>query len=295
MSSTPTSTDYSSLSNINFTGGFPTSADLAPSIVFLVIYAFAIPLLLFRWFRRSDRTTLLIRPTIFLVCRIGMLVIRAYMSKNTYGEGLLIAELVLVSIGFLFLIEPVIGCWKLQIDSDMSQEDRPRWVKRLATLLKLTLLAAIITAIVGSSMISQALGSDYYMSVVKSLRHASSVLSFCTVVIAALAAILTSVKFSLDKRGTIFILSTAGCLIVVAVYRMVQNFTTDHDAPVNSRVAFWVLQMVFELFAFLLILGISIPTWFPGDAGRLSRNNTVSAPDVEAYQMRDGQGQPKNY
>ncbi|WVQ64801.1 uncharacterized protein L199_002970 [Kwoniella botswanensis] len=285
MSTTPSNPNYSSLSNINFTGGFPTSVDLAPSIVFLVIYVLAIPLLAWRWFRKSDRTLLLLRPTLFLLCRIGMLVIRAYMSKNSYGQGLLIAELILVSVGFLFLIEPVIGCWKLQIDSDMAKEDRPSWVKRLSWALKLILLAAILTAIVGSSMISDALKDQAKLDTVRQLRDASSILSFGTVVVAAIAAILTAFKFSLDRRGTIFILSAAGCLIVVAAYRMVQTFTSDHDAPVNSRVAFWVLQMVFELIAFGLILGISIPTWFPGDKGRISRNNT----DVESYNMREGQ------
>ncbi|WVQ64802.1 uncharacterized protein L199_002971 [Kwoniella botswanensis] len=292
MSSTSGNSGYANLNDINFTGGFPTSADLAPSIVFLVVYALMIPVLGFRWFRRDDRSTLLIRPTIFLVCRIGMLVIRAYMAKNTYGEGLLIAELVLVSVGFLFLIEPVNGCWKLQIDSDMSQEDRPRWVRRLATLLKLMLIAAIVTAIVGASLISGALGNHGQLILVKQLRQASNVLSFITVVVAAITAVLTYFKFSLDTRGTIFIVTTASSLTVVAVYRVVQTFTNDHGAPVNSRVAFWVLQMVFELIAFALILAISIPTWFPGEAGRVTRVN----PDVEAYRLREPQahGQPKH-
>lgn len=92
---------YVTISQINFTGGFPTHADLAPSIVFLVVvsssptpsgscqYALTCPLLVFRIARKEDRTTLLIRPGIFLACRISSLVIRAVMAKTTYGIGLL--------------------------------------------------------------------------------------------------------------------------------------------------------------------------------------------------------------
>ncbi|WRT65598.1 uncharacterized protein IL334_002543 [Kwoniella shivajii] len=272
MSSTSTDPSYSAISNINFTGGFPTSADLAPSIVFLVLYVLVTPLLLWRWARKSDRTLILIRPTIFHTCRIAMLAIRAYMSKNTYGEGLLIAELVLVSIGFLFLIEPVVACWKLQIDSYLSEEDRPTWVRRLALLLKFTVLAAIGTAIAGSALISNAIKNPDQLNTVKHLRQASNVLSFGAVTVVAIAAILTWRRFTLDTRGTAFIVLTSACLIVVAVYRMVQTFSTNSSAPVRSRAAFWGLQMVFEFLAFILILSISIPTWFPGQKGRIARN-----------------------
>ncbi|WWC60221.1 uncharacterized protein I303_102787 [Kwoniella dejecticola CBS 10117] len=274
MSSASTQPDYTTISNINFTGGFPTSADLAPSIVFLILYALTIPVLLWRWFRKSDRTTILIRPTVFQACRIGMLVIRAYMSKNTYGEGLLIAELVLVSIGFLFLIDPVSELWKNQVASHMPKHERPGWIVRLTWLIKILILVAIATAIAGSVQISSAIDDPSKLDMVKHLRQASVVVSFAAVVVVAIAAALTHFRYPLDHRGTIYILTVAACLIIVSVYRMVQTFSTDPSAPVRSLAAFWVLQMVFEFFAFCLIIGISIPTWFPGEKGRLSRTNS---------------------
>jgi hypothetical protein len=93
---------YGDLSKMNFTGGFPTSSDLAPSIVFLVIvsnsinlslvnaypqYVALLPLLLWRVVSIRHRGLILIRPCIFVACRLGMLGLRAYMSKNSYGEG----------------------------------------------------------------------------------------------------------------------------------------------------------------------------------------------------------------
>lgn len=90
----------------------------------------------------------MIRPAIFLVARIAMLVLRAIMSKNTYGEGELselciplgllamlkvqVGELILVSIGYLFLMDPVIEMWRRHIATAVSKEDAPRWVTRLS-------------------------------------------------------------------------------------------------------------------------------------------------------------------
>ncbi|WWC68705.1 uncharacterized protein I206_102639 [Kwoniella pini CBS 10737] len=271
MSSTATDPAYKAISNINFTGGFPTSADLAPSIVFLILYALTVPVLLWRWFRKSDRTTLLIRPTIFQACRIGMLVIRAYMSKNTYGAGLLIAELVLVSIGFLFLIDPVSECWKTQVASHMPKQEQPGWILRLSWLIKILILVAIATALGGSVMISSAIDNPSKLDTVKHLRQTSTVISFVAVIVIALAAILTHYQYPIDLRGTIYIMTVAACLTIVSVYRLVQTFSNNPNDAVRSRAAFWILQMTFEFFAFVLLIGISLPTWFPGEKGRLSK------------------------
>ncbi|WVF67095.1 hypothetical protein IAT40_001840 [Kwoniella sp. CBS 6097] len=286
MSSTPSNPQYSAISNINFTGGFPTSKDLAPSIIFLILYAFALPVIVFRLFKKESRTWLLFRPSIFIACRIGMLVIRAYMSKNTYGEGLLIAELVLVSVGFLFLIEPAVGLWKLQVDSDMRTEDRPTWVRRLATFLKIAILASIGTAIAGSSMISGALNDADKLKTVKSLREASNILSLAVVVVLAISAILTYTTFHLDTRGTIFILGISANLLIVAVYRVVQTFNKDPTAPVRSLAAFWILQMVFEFLAFIMLIAIPIPVWFPGQNHREERLASLNN-DIEIGRTQD--------
>ncbi|WWC87771.1 uncharacterized protein L201_002663 [Kwoniella dendrophila CBS 6074] len=282
MSATATDPAYAAISNINFTGGFPTSADLAPSIVFIVLYAICTPLLFWRWLGKSDRTVILIRPTIFLVCRIAMCAIRAYMAKNKYGEGLLIAELVLVSVGYLFLIDPVVGCFNRQIEYQMSKDERPRWVNRLTWLIRILVITSIITAVAASSLISSALSNPDQLSTVTGLRKASIIIAFACVVVCAIATILTSFHFKLDMRGTIYILALCGCLIVVSVYRVVQTYSSNPSAAVRSRVAFWVLQMLSEFFAFVLIIAISIPSWFPGEQGRnqlngnsIESNNTV--------------------
>lgn len=44
-------------------------------------------MLIWRWASRASRTLVLIRPTIFLLVRLGSLVLRAVMSKTHYGLG----------------------------------------------------------------------------------------------------------------------------------------------------------------------------------------------------------------
>lgn len=88
-----------------------------------------------------------------------------------------VAELVLVSVGFLFLIEPVIELWKRHVASCLPAHEQPSWVRRLATMLKLGLLAAIATAIAGASKTSSAFDSQDGIDTVTDLRKASYALS----------------------------------------------------------------------------------------------------------------------
>jgi hypothetical protein len=78
---------YDTLMQLNMTGGLATSADLAPSIIFIILYVLAAGVYIWRLTRAEDRSLLLIRPGIFVVVRLASLILRAVMSKNTYGIG----------------------------------------------------------------------------------------------------------------------------------------------------------------------------------------------------------------
>jgi len=259
---------YNAISGINFTGGFPTSKDLAPSIVFVILYFISTPFFLYRVFRPQDRCLILIRPGVFLACRIGMLILRAVMSKTTYGEGELIGELVLVSIGYLFLIDPCVEMWQRHLASAITKDQYPGWVRRMGVLIRMCLIAAIALTVAGSAMISSAISDPSKLSEVKTLREAGYVLSLAVVGVLLVALIGTHVSFGLAINGTLYILVPTCCLIIVGVYRVVQVFTNNSSAPVRSTAAFYVLQITFEFFAYCFILGISIPTRFPKDGRR---------------------------
>lgn len=88
-----------------------------------------------------------------------------------------VAELILVSVGFLFLVEPVISTWQRHVAAAMPKAHQPRWVLRLAQVLKITLIAAIGTAIAGGAQTSSAFDSQDGIDTVRTLREASYCLS----------------------------------------------------------------------------------------------------------------------
>jgi hypothetical protein len=113
--------------------------------------------------------------------------------------------------------------------------------------MHLGLLAAIGTAIAGSALVSSALTDGSNLSTVIDLRRASACISLAVIGITGLAIIQTHFRFGLDARRTGYLLIPTVCLLIVAIYRVVQVFTTNPDATVRKLPAFWVLQITFEL------------------------------------------------
>ncbi|WVF67096.1 hypothetical protein IAT40_001841 [Kwoniella sp. CBS 6097] len=254
----------SDLTSINFTGGLPDHKDLAPAVVFLIAYLLAGPILCWRIFDPKHRTKLLIYPAIFYVCRLAMLVIRIYMTRENYNQGVFIAEFVFVSIGVFFLLSTAIAMWQRQIDSGIPKAEQPSWIGRLNYYTTILIYASIAVSIAGSSMISSAVKHPEKMDTVNALRQAGNVLSLAIVVIAGCGTLYTERVYHLDWRGTSYILAIYLNVFMVSLYSVIRVFTYDIDAPIRSRAAFWAWQMPFELFAFLLVIAISLPSWFPG-------------------------------
>lgn len=284
---------YDTIQSINFTGGFPTDKDLAPSIIFSILYALSLPVLVWRFVDPTSRNKPLIRPAIFAFVRLGSMVLRAVMSKNNYGIGELIAELTLVSIGYLFLISPVVTLWKRHVDNS-SPPPHPGWVNRLDKLLQLTLLASIGTAIAGGALTSNAFQSQSGMDTVKNLRHASNILSLVTIAVATFALIATHFKLQMDIQRTGYLLIPALSLLIVAVYRVAQTFENNPNSSARTLAAFWVLQILFEFIAYVSLLAIKIPEWFPNPEHNGSRNRSDSEAGVDASQSMGLVGRLRN-
>lgn len=215
----------------------------------------------YRWFRRESRTLLLIRPTLFVSTRLATWIMRGIMAKTSYGQNELIGELVLVSIGFLFLISPIIELWKRHVLSEVSMADRPRWVATLTKICQLVLLAAVITAVVGASMMSY----DTSTTTINALRRVSYILSMVVVVITLLGVVYTHFHFTLNTRGTAFLVWVCAVCTICSVYRIVQIFSTNPDSAVRSHAAFYVLQAAMEVLAVVPLLAINMNAMFPGE------------------------------
>ncbi|KAK4684617.1 hypothetical protein P7C73_g5554, partial [Tremellales sp. Uapishka_1] len=96
----------------NYDGGSPISKDLIPAIVFAAALALTLPLLAWRILSRKHRSKILTNAVLYFLTRMASLILRAYMSRKTYGDGVLVAELVLMSISALFLINSLIDLWQ---------------------------------------------------------------------------------------------------------------------------------------------------------------------------------------
>ncbi|WVQ94527.1 hypothetical protein IAU59_001606 [Kwoniella sp. CBS 9459] len=258
----------SDLKSINFTGGLPNHTDLPPAIVFLVTYLLVGPMLCWRIYNPQHRTKLLIYPAVFYVCRLAMLIIRLYMTGESYNQGVFIAEYVFVSIGVFFLLSTVIAMWQRQIDFGIPKSEQPMWIGRLNYYTTILIYASIAVSVAGSSMLSSAAKHPEKMGTVNALRQAGNVLSLAIVVIAAGGTLYTERVYHLDWKATGYVLAIYFNIFMVSLYSVIRVFTFDVDSPIRSRAAFWAWQMPFELFAFVLMVAISLPAWFPAVAER---------------------------
>ncbi len=114
------------------------------------------------------------------------------------------------------------------------------------------------------------------------------------VVVAVLAIILTHFSFCLDARRTGCLLIPAACLLIVAVYRVVQTFTYDPSAAFRRDAAFFCLQILFELYVWAVqFMNVSLTA----DQLRLRLNHRHLDPDLvpwcPEYGSR-GRGDGKN-
>lgn len=149
--------------------------------------------------------------------------------------------------------------WEDLLDAQVPKAERPPWAHKLSRVAQVTLIAAIATAIGASSSTS---GNTPPATII-TVRKASSLLALAVVVIAALAVVRTHLHYSLDTRPTALLLLILALCAVIAVYRVVQVFSTGTSAPVRSRAAFYILQGAFEVFAIVCYLAVNLDTWFP--------------------------------
>lgn len=172
-----------------------------------------------------------------------------------------VAELVLVSVGFLFLIAPLITIWRYHIACHNLRAGQPLWTKAVTWTLWILLWAAIIAAAVSGAITSKAFDSDSARLAVKALRELSYVLSLgeftrrpgdrkltaAVVTFLVFVTIWSHFHFGLSQVKTLYLLLPVMCLLVVASYRVAQTFESNPASAGRSKAAFWVLQITFEL------------------------------------------------
>ncbi|KAG7531310.1 hypothetical protein FFLO_04431 [Filobasidium floriforme] len=261
----------------NFNGGLPTSRDLVPSIIFTVALGLTLPMLIYRLSSRKHRSRILGNAVMFFILRTAAMIMRAYMSRHEFSESTLIAELVLTSISYLFLINSLVDLWEkhetqkhdeqiegqfgLVNEKTVHLQKKNRWVHYAAWFLRGALIASLASAIAAGAILARQFDDGQKATTIRNLVKASYILSLATTAVSIIGVLVTHFTNHRSKRNTGFLLLYSIPLLIVGIYRVVEVFT-GYRATTRQLVAFWVAMVLFELIALCILLSISIPKWF---------------------------------
>ncbi|KAG7532222.1 hypothetical protein FFLO_03690 [Filobasidium floriforme] len=246
--------------HLRIAGGLPDHTDLAPSAVFLVLYALLIPLYALAWKKNCIGRWFMVRPAVFIVMRIAFFALRLVLVEEGTSEGVLIAEMVLISIGFIFLVDATIVIWEYQRDRQPEEHEHAGLLSRFLKLSRVSLVAAIATGTAAGGLTGQALSDPDTMSTVVALRKACYILSLIVVAV-MLGLHAHSVFLGHAKIGwgiSCSALVYTAVLVVIAVYRLITAEESNPRAAVLSKTAFWILQVALEWVAVVSLLLITV-------------------------------------
>lgn len=269
-SSTGPTTSNGSLPS-SLVGIIATKPDFAPSIVFIIAYACLLPLAIWRFVSPKTRSLLLIRPALLIVFRIATYIVRAIEANGNYSVGIISAELVLLTVGAVFLIEPLIALTTQVLEAyvpydgplvrdrkgRMRRQDEVGW---LARGLKIALIAVIAISIYAATNTSDAFKDPDAAKTVSTLRKVTAI-----ILIVVLGVIIFGIAYfqylhPLPMRTVYYILAIALLLLVGSAYRLA---SATHAAGANNKVAFWLAQALTEWLVTLAFFVVNINLFVP--------------------------------
>ncbi|GAA5967832.1 hypothetical protein JCM21900_001786, partial [Sporobolomyces salmonicolor] len=197
------------------TGGVPLKhPDFAASIVFVIAFLLLTPVALFRIIRPASRTTVLARPAIFLVARVGTYVVRAIQANGNYSTGLFIAEQILLLCGFLLLCGPLVSLVKYHTYQGWipTGQKGSQPFELITRLLHVALLVAVILGIVVGSEISNAKNNPDTLNTLKDCRWANAILSTAVIAISIVLVTFMHSRQSMSFRPTLYLVAVGAVL-----------------------------------------------------------------------------------
>ncbi|EJD51314.1 hypothetical protein AURDEDRAFT_159719 [Auricularia subglabra TFB-10046 SS5] len=275
-------------------GIIATKPDFAPSVIFIVAYACLLPLAIWRFVSPKTRSLLLIRPALLIVFRIATYIVRALEANGNYSVGVISTELVLLTVGAVFLIEPLISLTTkvleayVPYDGPMVRDRRGRMRRQdevgwLARLLRVALIAVIGISIYAASNTSDAFKDPDAAKTVSNLRRVTAI-----ILVVVLGVVIVGIAYfqflhPLPMRTVYFIFTIALLLLVGSAYRLA---SASHDAGANNRVAFWLAQALTEWLVTLAFFVVNINSYAPAKPPA----QTPSAQELAQYPPYQLQG-----
>ncbi|CAE6349682.1 unnamed protein product [Rhizoctonia solani] len=275
-------------------GGIPVFADLAPSIILTLLYAFLLPGIIYNFFFRRPRAwnAIQISTVIFAVERIAWCIIRtvqaAYPEKRSSG-GLMNYVQATVGLGFIGISSDAIRLLRCLLvnttlpENGASKDRRaPRQSYRYyCYTFELAFLASTIPGIIASNAYNAARfdqekadGNLYLLNISAGVVLA---LQIVTVFVCLLVAL--TVK-EIDRTRCLELVALTLLLMPVPIYRLciIGIRTSDVFEPLSpsSRAAFYIVHLIPEWICVSVLLGTNVRGRFQtGKWGDYEKDETL--------------------
>ncbi|KAM0754493.1 hypothetical protein T439DRAFT_376964 [Meredithblackwellia eburnea MCA 4105] len=255
------------------TGGTPLkNQDLAASIVFLTVYAFLIPIAIYRLSSPFSRCLALIRPVIFIPVRIVSFALRINTSLHGITNSILITQQVFLQCGFILLCEPV-----LQLTAFHLERHLPKGRARIATRylfngFHLVLMGGLALAIYSSSQFGD-LDDPNRLQVVKSTRISAFALFCFLMSFCFLSTVASYFLLAAPVRQTFHLAAISSLLMLVTIYKIIV-FSGPAPRPtyIGTKVAFYLLSCLPELVATVFLVSPNLSRMYEIDEVREGRH-----------------------
>lgn len=241
----PLGSDFGSF---NLLGGIPVTRDIAPSIIFLIVYVVLAPILAVKLILNRTRFLGTIRVFIFSLSRIGAFIIRTIIAvKNKDNKNVTrsyyIAELVLFMAGLVLIVEP---SFTTAVDLVRPVVSQTSMNKRFLQLVRIVMIVPLVLLVVTAVDMTS---TDPNMSQDKTFRIASYSILIAATTCGAIGSIFVG-KHSVTHYGfkveatyiAIFInLACAG----LSAFRLAQTLESASSSA-NNIVVFYVVSCLLE-------------------------------------------------
>ncbi|KAL8276561.1 hypothetical protein RQP46_011051 [Phenoliferia psychrophenolica] len=259
-------------SSLALTGGIPIkSQDLAPSIVFIIFYALAFPVCIWRLAKLESRCWTLLRPAVFIVARIVTFIFRAMQANGNYAQSLFIGEQILLLCGFVLLCEPLLTLLGYHITRNSPPSaGKGNLLVRVQLLLKLALTVALILGVYAGSQFGD-LDKASTLSTVKTCRNVNAIICTAVTLLAIIVAVVAQFVESprLPLPQTTFIVVASALLSVSSLYRIaLYEGSVPGPEHVGTKIAFYCLSSLPEAIVTALYVLCNLNTGFAIQEGR---------------------------
>ncbi|KAJ1305743.1 hypothetical protein OPQ81_010475 [Rhizoctonia solani] len=291
-------------------GGIPVSEDLAPSIVFAVLYVLLLPNIIYNFFIRKPRAwnVIQISTVLFAVERIAWCIIRAVQAahpeKRTSG-GLMNYVQVTVALGFVGVSSETIKLLRCVLvhttlpENGASKDRRTarQYYRFFCLFFELAFLGATVPGIIAGGKYSSARFDQAKADQNVNLLIASSSVALALQAITVLIAIVAAFKVEEINRARCFELAGLTLLIMSApIYRLcvLGIRTIDVFAPISSssRVLFYIFHLAPEWICVSILLGTNVRArfgtgrWGDHELGERQRDTRLRKAEEEAKRLQ---------